>query len=143
MFRLPRVGTGILQVKNYTPGTDFNIGEFVDFKYTSSIFITPFEITAANVSSFSGQIGTTPGPYNVAIRGQAQGNDQFPDFFSSSFGHWCLGNGCLADTGPTHVWAPIAAGVPEPSTWAMTILGFAGVGFMAYRRRNGALLHVA
>jgi outer membrane lipase/esterase len=28
------------------------------------------------------------------------------------------------------------AAVPEPSTWAMMILGFAGVGFMAYRRRN-------
>jgi hypothetical protein len=26
--------------------------------------------------------------------------------------------------------------VPETSTWAMMILGFAGVGFMAYRRRN-------
>ena len=26
--------------------------------------------------------------------------------------------------------------VPEPSTWAMLILGFAGVGFMAYRRKN-------
>lgn len=26
--------------------------------------------------------------------------------------------------------------VPEPSTWAMMILGFAGVGFIAYRRRN-------
>jgi hypothetical protein len=33
----------------------------------------------------------------------------------------------------------IAPAVPEPSTWAMMILGFAGVGFMAYRRRsNGA-----
>ena len=28
---------------------------------------------------------------------------------------------------------PITA-VPEPSTWAMLILGFAGIGFMAYRR---------
>ncbi|MES2193629.1 MAG: hypothetical protein V4517_04375 [Pseudomonadota bacterium] len=26
--------------------------------------------------------------------------------------------------------------VPERSTWAMMILGFAGVGLMAYRRRN-------
>jgi len=26
--------------------------------------------------------------------------------------------------------------VPEPTTWAMMILGFASVGFMAYRRRN-------
>jgi hypothetical protein len=31
------------------------------------------------------------------------------------------------------------AAVPEPSTWAMMILGFAGVGFMGYRRRNSAL----
>jgi Protein of unknown function (DUF642)/PEP-CTERM motif len=28
------------------------------------------------------------------------------------------------------------APVPEPSTWAMMILGFMGVGFMAYRRKN-------
>ncbi|MES2193446.1 MAG: PEPxxWA-CTERM sorting domain-containing protein [Pseudomonadota bacterium] len=34
--------------------------------------------------------------------------------------------------------------VPEPSTWAMMILGFAGVGFMAYRRKNhGAAFRVA
>jgi hypothetical protein len=26
-------------------------------------------------------------------------------------------------------------GVPEVSTWAMMLLGFAGVGFMAYRRK--------
>jgi hypothetical protein len=38
----------------------------------------------------------------------------------------------------------IAVGaVPEPSTWAMMILGFAGVGFMAYRRRNQAAVLAA
>jgi hypothetical protein len=37
-----------------------------------------------------------------------------------------------------------APAVPELSTWAMMILGFAGVSFMAYRRRNKtAMLHVA
>jgi hypothetical protein len=30
----------------------------------------------------------------------------------------------------------ISTAVPEPSTWAMLILGFAGIGFMAYRRRG-------
>jgi hypothetical protein len=36
------------------------------------------------------------------------------------------------------------AAVPEPSTWAMMILGFCGLGFMAYRRKqNGAALSVA
>jgi hypothetical protein len=34
--------------------------------------------------------------------------------------------------------------VPEPSTWAMMILGFCGVGFVAYRRKqNGPALRVA
>jgi hypothetical protein len=31
--------------------------------------------------------------------------------------------------------AVVIAPVPEPSTWAMMILGFFGIGFMAYRRR--------
>jgi hypothetical protein len=36
------------------------------------------------------------------------------------------------------------AAVPEPSTWAMIILGFGGVGFMAYRRsRKGHGLALA
>lgn len=30
----------------------------------------------------------------------------------------------------------VAGAVPEPSTWAMLTLGFAGVGFMAYRRKD-------
>ena len=30
--------------------------------------------------------------------------------------------------------AAIASAVPEPTTWAMMILGFLGVGLMAYRR---------
>jgi hypothetical protein len=29
----------------------------------------------------------------------------------------------------------VVEAVPEPSTWAMMILGFCGVGFMAYRRK--------
>ena len=38
----------------------------------------------------------------------------------------------------------ISSAVPEPSTWAMMILGFFGVGFMAYRRKqNGAAFRVA
>jgi hypothetical protein len=30
----------------------------------------------------------------------------------------------------------VTAAVPEPSTWAMMILGFCGLGFMAYRRKQ-------
>jgi PEP-CTERM motif len=34
-------------------------------------------------------------------------------------------------------------GVPEPSTWAMMLLGFAGIGFMAYRRKSKPALLAA
>ena len=35
----------------------------------------------------------------------------------------------------------MTSGVPEPTTWAMMVLGFAGVGLLGYRRtrRNGGL----
>jgi PEP-CTERM motif len=34
----------------------------------------------------------------------------------------------------------VNSAVPEPSTWAMMILGFAGIGAMTYRRRKSAML---
>jgi hypothetical protein len=47
--------------------------------------------------------------------------------------------GCLvSNDGPDTFIAVLGqtATIPEPSTWAMLILGFAGIGFMAYRRRS-------
>jgi hypothetical protein len=38
--------------------------------------------------------------------------------------------------------SPVSA-VPEPSTWAMLLLGFAGIGFMAYRRKSKPALMAA
>jgi PEP-CTERM motif len=52
---------------------------------------------------------------------------------------WTWGSGTDADSFVVQV-----AAVPEPSTWAMVILGFFGLGFMAYRRKqNGTALSVA
>ena len=46
----------------------------------------------------------------------------------------------LDDVSVEAVTAPVLTGAaPEPSTWAMMILGFAGLGFM-YRRRNRTML---
>jgi hypothetical protein len=39
--------------------------------------------------------------------------------------------------------AALTTDVPEPSTWAMMILGFAGIGFMAYRRKAKPALMAA
>ena len=46
-------------------------------------------------------------------------------------------------SGRTYMPTGSVAAVPEPSTWAMVILGFAGVGFMKYRRKNKMALSVA
>ena len=42
----------------------------------------------------------------------------------------------LDDVSVTPFTPTTTGAVPEPSTWAMMILGFAGVGFMAYRRKS-------
>ena len=42
----------------------------------------------------------------------------------------------LTDVRTGAVGATLTPAVPEPSTWAMMILGFMGVGFLAYRRRG-------
>ena len=56
--------------------------------------------------------------------------------------NFLTGSGSLDIPGEDGIWGPnvflgapvFTQGIPEPSTWAMMILGFAGVGFMAYRR---------
>jgi hypothetical protein len=50
----------------------------------------------------------------------------------------------VQETGKFSAAVDVAPAVPEPSTWAMIILGFVGVGFMAYRRKqNGPALRLA
>jgi hypothetical protein len=36
----------------------------------------------------------------------------------------------------------VASAVPEPSTWAMMLLGFGGLGFMAYLRRRSSMIDI-
>jgi hypothetical protein len=47
-----------------------------------------------------------------------------------------IGTDMTGGNGPD---TPLMPAVPEPSTWIMMVLGFAGLGFMAYRRRNSRL----
>jgi PEP-CTERM motif len=49
------------------------------------------------------------------------------------------GAASYAEVGPNYAYIAtgnIVASVPEPSTWVMMILGFAGLGFLASRRRG-------
>jgi PEP-CTERM motif len=55
-----------------------------------------------------------------------------------------VANGFVTDQAPViTLVSSITTAVPEPSTWAMLLLGFAGLGFMAYRRNNRMALRFA
>jgi hypothetical protein len=41
----------------------------------------------------------------------------------------------IPESGNFEIGVAAVAAVPEPSTWAMMILGFCGIGFMGYRRK--------
>ena len=42
----------------------------------------------------------------------------------------------LSDPITGHISNVVMDGVPEPSTWAMMILGFAGIGYVSYQRKR-------
>jgi hypothetical protein len=81
---------------------------------------------------------TTPGSPSGSLVGFAGGSIFEEDVFSDSTGEkdgtYLVDRGVI--TGSVGAVAAIAPAVPEPSTWAMMILGFFGIGFMAYRRKN-------
>jgi hypothetical protein len=84
-----------------------------------------------------GNGGSSPlaGPLSFHVAGVSIGSFNDPNSGGNLFSADILGTN--GNTGV--VAANAVSAVPEPSTWAMLILGFWGVGFMAYRRRgNGA-----
>jgi hypothetical protein len=66
---------------------------------------------------------------------QAWTRDQFLDPDWLRIGADIVGGGITAPTFNMAFSITGVDAVPEPSTWAMMILGFAGIGFMAYRRK--------
>jgi hypothetical protein len=97
---------------------------------------TDFTITSDSSSFFNKPFSTMTINYVAASADTAI---SFIETASNDGGN----NDALID-GVSFQGPAVTSAVPEPSTWAMMILGFAGVGFMAYRRKNnGPALRVA
>jgi hypothetical protein len=112
---------------------------------TATIGSTPtFNLTPSNVS-FVGAQGSSSSSIDVDLgeptAGVARGtpllqlNNGNPN--AGTFTIQGFNEGTLA-SGTFTIGSPFIAAVPEPSTWAMMILGLLGLGFLAYRRRNQA-----
>jgi hypothetical protein len=96
----------------------------------------PFTFTASGA--------TTADPFVI---GSPLGHGLFPDdqiaFVADiSVSGNCGNLSCVAGTGLVGSSLVVTA-VPEPTTWAMMILGFCGMGFMAYRRKDKLALSAA
>jgi hypothetical protein len=128
---------------------DLSGGPFTATSITPSQFsnagtstATPFGTfsNGINMSGGNGAPGAQPGPLDFTILGATTANiiSNGTAFFAADILDVATGN-----TGSDAAVTLVTPGVPEPSTWAMMILGFFGVGFMAYRRKNQTVLRLA
>jgi len=85
--------------------------------------VLPFAVTtstsATNLFSYAG-FSLPPGTYTPS----------YSYFYTATYPG---ARGSTTYTGGAD--GPIVTAIPEPATWAMMLLGFAGVGFVAYRRK--------
>jgi hypothetical protein len=130
---------------NVSAGTTFTLGSFALGNGTDT-YSSAFVLDVA----FTVPAGTTGSNlFDAAITGSVSGNsgsvtinfDNTPQAFTFSGGSFTLAVNDLSATTRTDPHAvtgviTLTTAVPEPSTWAMMISGFVGVGFLAYRRRS-------
>jgi len=107
---------------------------------TTSAYLGETQITIAGVGSPNFDQGAPDGYGHALIAGSngitfidysQSGNILDPNYvtFVGGFTN-------IDDVAPLSGPGSVTGSVPEPSTWAMMILGFVGVGFMAYRRKS-------
>jgi hypothetical protein len=111
-FNTPVQAVGA-QIQNNTIGTNF-LAEILAFNGNQLL-------GAFLASGFSGDVADNSNPFLGVLTFLIGG---------SSSGPVAINQMTIAPGNP------VVPAVPEPSTWAMMILGFAGIGFMAYRRKS-------
>jgi hypothetical protein len=142
------VGTGILALNlpslpdnnqiNFT-----NLPNSIFSSLTATIGSLSFTLTNANIA-FGGIQGTNGSSIDISVTESTAVGDPILAIFNGAANAGTFQiqrfnrDGTLA-SGTYTIGSPFAAAVPEASTWAMMILGFAGIGFMAYRRRKSTV----
>lgn len=139
--------TGNFQNGNFAPAN-------ASFSITLPSFITSDQIFTAEQShlscgdnfvqctgvSFLTDATTGQDVVTINFNTATASESEFYDFAPTAFttvGVFSQDGGAFGNDGT------LTTAVPEPSTWAMMILGFCGLGFMAYRRKSGAALSIA
>ena len=113
-------------------------GAFFNFFQVGSYSSTGIDIRTATFTYNLPGTYTIDYSYSVAngIYGQYQYYDANLEPYEGN-GYWgqLLQFSEIAQLGDAGSFTVTVGSVPEPSTWAMMILGFAGMGFVAHRRK--------
>jgi hypothetical protein len=125
-----------------TPTSSTNFDTAANGQLTAMTFLIDgqtFNLANSNSAGvgFSNSGVGTPEVINTINYSGPSGSSVF-SFSTGGFGYSFSDSANSSLDSHGTITATIAA-VPEPSTWALMILGFAGIGFMTYRRKNGAL----
>ena len=100
---------------------------------------TYYVIEASDTGS---AVGADWGEPEFPVETTAPGVTIHTDLIASSFASYSPASAFAADTGDGFAFSITGSPVPEPSTWAMMMLGFAGLGHAGFRsaraRRLGA-----
>ena len=114
----------------------FNLGGGSNSGSQDSVYVDPYHAALVNPTGNGTGIGWNGGIETVGISGVAlvSGQNTLTFSYSSLNDSNHAGFQGLGDEGWGIQNVNVSA-VPEPSTWAMLLLGFVGIGFVAYRQK--------
>ncbi len=146
----PVLGTGTFRApSDLAPGT-YNLSSLSGFQFTLTVnghtytqadMTTPLSGVAIRITDVgggierlffteSGSAGSDAGPHAGSL--DLSDGTNFLSFEPTGFG----GNYLYQESDSSGRYVALSSAVPEPSTWAMLLLGFAAVGISFRRRRD-------
>jgi hypothetical protein len=132
--------SGPIDVIIVTSGSDNEARWFLQSNDTVSLNGTPLFVNSAMSIDLYGSATSTsilPLTFSSYMSGAFQIEALTSDLTSGVDYFGNINSFVQVDTAANFTFSgTIASAVPEPSTWAMLILGFCGIGFMGYRRKS-------
>ena len=127
--------TGVLTLVDFFDDDNGMVDDatFISFEYSSSS--GSFLITLADGGSANGLVYDDGRPFGGLFVSSSTGLPSFdatPDEFDVAL------DSATEDIGSPFNFLQVKGAIPEPSTWAMMLLGFAGFGYVGYRNAKQA-----